>query len=63
MDRKELCLEENTGALGRIKVYELTNSDAGKEIGRTIVCEMNAYHPEWRDYAGRFIGAVNARGT
>ena len=63
VDRKELWLEDNPGTLGRIKIYELTISDTGKEIRRTIVCEMNAYHPEWREYAGRFIGAVNARGT
>ena len=48
MDRKELWLLDNPGTLGRIKIYELTISDAGKEIGRTFVCEMNAYHPEWR---------------
>ena len=63
MDRKELRLDTNPNTLVRVRIWEVTISDAGKEMGRQIVCEMNAFHPEWKEYAGRFIGALNARGA
>ena len=61
MDRKELRLETNPNSLGRVPIWEVTISEAGKEMGRQVLCEMNAFHPDWRSYAGRFIGALNAR--
>ena len=61
MDRKELRLGNSTSTLGRVPIWEVTINDAGKELGRTIVCEMNAFHPEWREYAGRFVEGLNAR--
>ena len=61
MNRKELRLEENPSTFGKIQIFEVTTSAVGKDVHRHIVCEMNTLHPDWRKYAGRFIGAVNAR--
>ena len=62
MNRKELRLEESPSTLGKTQIYEVTVSAAGKDIRRHIVCEMNTLRPDWRKYAGRFIGALNAKG-